>query len=74
MSSHILAEVAQTVDSVVILNHGHLVTQSSLPELTAGGTIGLEQAFLKLTSGPGGSDGQGGPPGQRIRPTQEMSR
>lgn len=34
VSSHILAEVAQTVDSVVIMNHGRLVTQSSLTELT----------------------------------------
>ncbi|HUY45974.1 MAG TPA: ABC transporter ATP-binding protein [Streptosporangiaceae bacterium] len=36
VSSHILAEVAHTVDSVVILNHGRLVTQSSLTELMAG--------------------------------------
>jgi ABC-2 type transport system ATP-binding protein len=38
VSSHILAEVAQTVDSVVILDHGRLVTQATLAELTAGGT------------------------------------
>ncbi|MGO8683603.1 MAG: ATP-binding cassette domain-containing protein [Thermoleophilia bacterium] len=36
ISSHILAEVAQTVDSVVIIEHGRLVAQSSLAELTAG--------------------------------------
>jgi ABC-2 type transport system ATP-binding protein len=36
VSSHILAEVAQTVDSVVILDRGRLVTVSSLAELTAG--------------------------------------
>jgi ABC-2 type transport system ATP-binding protein len=35
ISSHILAEVALTVDSVVILDHGKLVTQSTLAELTA---------------------------------------
>ncbi len=34
VSSHILAEVAQTVDSVVIMDHGRLVTQASLDELT----------------------------------------
>jgi ABC-2 type transport system ATP-binding protein len=34
VSSHILAEVAQTVDSVVILDRGHLVAHSSLDELT----------------------------------------
>ncbi|MHB1596158.1 MAG: ABC transporter ATP-binding protein [Streptosporangiaceae bacterium] len=38
VSSHILAEVAQTVDSVVILDRGRLVTESTLAELTAGGT------------------------------------
>jgi len=36
VSSHILAEVAQTVDSVLILDRGRLVAQSSLAELTAG--------------------------------------
>ena len=35
VSSHILAEVAQTVDSVVILDHGRLVTHATLDELTA---------------------------------------
>jgi len=38
VSSHILAEVAQTVDSVVILDRGRLVTESTLADLTAGGT------------------------------------
>jgi ABC-2 type transport system ATP-binding protein len=36
VSSHILAEVAQTVDSVVILDRGRLVSHSTLAELTAG--------------------------------------
>ena len=35
VSSHILAEVAQTVDSVVILNHGCLVTHGTLDQLSA---------------------------------------
>jgi ABC-2 type transport system ATP-binding protein len=35
VSSHILAEVAQTVDSVVILDRGRLVTHSRLAQLTA---------------------------------------
>jgi ABC-2 type transport system ATP-binding protein len=51
ISSHLLAEVAQTVDSVVILDRGHLVAQSSLADLTADGTAGLEDAFLRLTAG-----------------------
>jgi ABC-2 type transport system ATP-binding protein len=48
VSSHILAEVAHTVDSVVILDRGRLVAQSSLADLTDGGQ-NLEDAFLKLT-------------------------
>jgi ABC-2 type transport system ATP-binding protein len=36
VSSHLLAEVAQTVDNVVVLDHGRLVTQSSLADLMAG--------------------------------------
>jgi ABC-2 type transport system ATP-binding protein len=49
MSSHILAEVAQTVDRVVIVDHGHLVAQATLAELTAGHDRGLEDTFLRLT-------------------------
>ena len=37
VSSHILAEVAQTVDTVVILDHGRLITYSTLAELIASG-------------------------------------
>jgi ABC-2 type transport system ATP-binding protein len=50
VSSHILAEVAQTVDSVLILDRGRFVAQSSLADLTAGGD--LEDAFLRLTGRP----------------------
>jgi ABC-2 type transport system ATP-binding protein len=35
VSSHVLAEVAQTVSDVVIINRGNLVTQSSLDQLIA---------------------------------------
>jgi ABC-2 type transport system ATP-binding protein len=48
VSSHILAEVAHTVDSVVILDRGRLVTQSSLADLTTG-AHDLEDAFFRLT-------------------------
>jgi ABC-2 type transport system ATP-binding protein len=34
ISSHVLAEVAQTVDEVLIINHGKLVVESSLEHLT----------------------------------------
>ena len=53
VSSHILAEVAQTVDAVVILDHGRLVTQAPLAELTATGGGSLEDIFLNLTSDQG---------------------
>jgi len=50
VSSHMLAETAQTVDSVVIVDHGRLVTQSPLASLTAHGD--LEDVFLQLTGHP----------------------
>jgi ABC-2 type transport system ATP-binding protein len=41
VSSHVLAEVAQTVDHVLIINRGRLVTEAPLDELTAriGGAV-----------------------------------
>jgi ABC-2 type transport system ATP-binding protein len=48
VSSHLLAEVAQTVDEVVILDQGRLVAQGPVAELTAGGA-GLEDVFFQLT-------------------------
>ena len=41
VSSHVLAEVAQTVDRVLIINRGRLVIEASLEELTArvGGVV-----------------------------------
>jgi ABC-2 type transport system ATP-binding protein len=47
VSSHLLAEVENTVDSVVIIDRGRLVAQASLSDLLTGG--GLEDAFLSLT-------------------------
>jgi ABC-2 type transport system ATP-binding protein len=47
VSSHMLAETALTVGSVVIVDHGRLVTQSPLASLTEHGD--LEDVFLQLT-------------------------
>ena len=47
VSSHLLAEVAQTADQVVIIDKGRLVTQAPMAELTAGAN--LEDVFLELT-------------------------
>ena len=46
ISSHVLAEVAQTVDRVLIINHGRLVLSSPLAELTAraGGAVRVRSA------------------------------
>jgi ABC-2 type transport system ATP-binding protein len=46
ISSHVLAEVAQTVDRVLIINRGRLVLSSSLAELTAhaGGAVRVRSA------------------------------
>jgi ABC-2 type transport system ATP-binding protein len=41
VSSHVLAEVAQTVDQVVIISRGKLITVSSLGELLARSTSGV---------------------------------
>jgi ABC-2 type transport system ATP-binding protein len=48
VSSHILAEAAQTVDQVVIIDHGRLVASGRLDQLTERGRT-LEDAFLELT-------------------------
>jgi ABC-2 type transport system ATP-binding protein len=48
ISSHILAEVAQTVDQVVIIDHGRLLAQGTLDELTGDGQT-LEDVYLELT-------------------------
>ncbi len=50
VSSHVLAEVAQAVDKVMIINRGHLVADAQLDELTAGGRS-LEEIYLELTTG-----------------------
>ena len=50
VSSHGLAELAQTVDDLVIIDRGRLVATASLDELTAGGQS-LEDVYLELTGG-----------------------
>ena len=48
-SSHVLAEVEQIADHVVIMNRGRLVRHGPLTELTSG-QGGLEHVFLALTT------------------------
>jgi ABC-2 type transport system ATP-binding protein len=51
VSSHLLSEVAQTVDDVVIIGAGQLRYAGALAELAAGSDGSLEAAFLRLTTG-----------------------
>jgi ABC-2 type transport system ATP-binding protein len=50
VSSHVLAEVAQAVDQVVIIDRGRLVAAARLDELTDGART-LEEVYLGLTGG-----------------------
>jgi ABC-2 type transport system ATP-binding protein len=50
VSSHVLAEVAQTVDRVLIIDRGRLVADSVLDELAGRGQT-LEDAYLEITTG-----------------------
>jgi len=48
VSSHLLAEVAQTVDQILIIDDGRLLAGGRLDELTSGGQT-LEDVYLELT-------------------------
>jgi ABC-2 type transport system ATP-binding protein len=52
VASHVLSEVAQTADHVVIVNAGELRFSGPLHELGGSGQA-LESAFLRLTAVPG---------------------
>jgi ABC-2 type transport system ATP-binding protein len=49
LSSHVLAEVAQTVDSVLIMAHGRLAATIAIRDLPDGARS-LEQLYLELTA------------------------
>jgi ABC-2 type transport system ATP-binding protein len=46
--SHVLAEIAQTVDQVMIIDHGRLLSTARLDQL---GEQSLEDVYLNLTAG-----------------------
>ncbi len=50
VSSHLLAEISQTVDQIVVIDHGRLLARGRLDELTADGQS-LEDVYLELTAG-----------------------
>ena len=54
VSSHLLAEVAQTVDRLVVIDRGRLVAEGPVAEVVrAGEGESLEDAFLRLTEADG---------------------
>jgi ABC-2 type transport system ATP-binding protein len=50
VSSHVLAEVAQTVDRILIIHRGRLLASAPLDQLTERGRT-LEDTYLELTAG-----------------------
>jgi ABC-2 type transport system ATP-binding protein len=49
VSSHALAEIAQTVDQIAIINHGRIMKMAPLAELTENGRS-LEDVYLNLVT------------------------
>jgi ABC-2 type transport system ATP-binding protein len=49
LSSHLMGELAETVDDVVIIKHGKIVADGTLEEVI-GNHFSLEEAFFALTS------------------------
>ena len=49
ISSHLISEVAQTADELIVIGQGRLLAQTTVAELSARGS--LEEAFFQLTDG-----------------------
>jgi ABC-2 type transport system ATP-binding protein len=49
ISSHLISEVAQTADQLIVIGRGRLLAQTTVAELSARGS--LEEAFFQLTDG-----------------------
>ncbi|MEU4603988.1 ATP-binding cassette domain-containing protein [Kribbella sp. NPDC023972] len=52
VSSHLLAELAQTVDDVIVIQQGRLVAHDRIAALAGTGAESLEDLFLRLTATP----------------------
>ena len=48
LSSHLMGEVAETADDLVVIDRGRIVTRGTVAEVTAGHSS-LEEAFFALT-------------------------
>jgi ABC-2 type transport system ATP-binding protein len=52
VSSHLLSEMEQTADRLVVIGRGRLIAEATVDALiAASGTTSLESAFLRLTTG-----------------------
>jgi len=50
ISSHLISEIAQTADQLIVIGQGRLLAQTTVAELSAGSSS-LEEAFFQLTEG-----------------------
>ena len=50
ISSHLISEVAQTADELIVIGQGRLLAQTTVAELSAR-SHSLEEAFFALTEG-----------------------
>jgi ABC-2 type transport system ATP-binding protein len=50
VSSHLISEIAQTADNLIVIGRGRLLAQTSVAELAARSNS-LEEAFFALTEG-----------------------
>ncbi len=61
VSSHLLGELPDVADHVVVIGRGRVLADATIEELTAGASS-LEDAYLRLTSGAveyrSGTDGE----------------
>ena len=53
ISSHLLSEMGQMVDDVIVIDRGRLRYHGSVADLTQAGAQSLEDVFLELTDGEG---------------------
>ncbi len=63
LSSHLMSEVAEIADDLVVIAAGRIVAAGSVAEVTAGYAT-LEDAFFGLTGGGSGGGGGSGRPGR----------
>jgi ABC-2 type transport system ATP-binding protein len=61
LSSHLMSEMANTADDLVVISNGRVVTQGPLDEITVG-YGSLEDAFFALTAPSAGDAGNGEQP------------